>query len=467
VRAVTLFSLLLVAGIGATLGYVAGGGGVFALQGPAGFGRAAPTFADIVERLNPAVVHVDVIETEGRDPHEGIVDAPALDVPERSEGSGFIIDPAGYILTNQHLVAHPARIRVRLADKRELKAEVVGTDENTDLALLKVDGGGRLPVVPLGNSDRLRVGDWVCAIGNPLEFDHSVTVGVVSSKGRKIFNLSFDDYIQTDAAINPGNSGGPLINAAGEAVGISSAMSSEGQGIGFAIPINLARDVLNQLKAQGRVSRGYLGIELHEPDPDFLKLVGLEEPGGAVVLDVVKDGPGDEAGLKRYDVIKGVSGHPVKDSDDLVRRIATSAPGSSITLSVFRDGRLVSLRASLLERVPDESPAPTRKPPDRASQRGDSLGLLVVDLGEKAKASLDKGKVGVVIKDVIGADPGTDELDPGDLVVEINRQPTPDVAAYRRVVNTLAPGASAWLYVYRPRSSPAVSFLTKIEVERP
>jgi serine protease Do len=156
----------------------------------------------------------------------------------------------------------------------------------------------------------------------------------------------------------------------------------------------------------------------------------------------------------------------VKDSDDLVRRIATSAPGSSITLSVFRDGRLISLSASLLERVPDETPAAPKKPLDRAAQRGDSLGLLVAELGDKAKASLDKGKVGVVVKDVIGADPGTDELDPGDLVVEINRQPTPDLAAYRRVLSTLAPGESAWLYVHRPRPA-AASFLTKIEVERP
>jgi serine protease Do len=295
-----------------------------------------------------------------------------------------------------------------------------------------------------------------------------VTVGVVSSKGRKIFNASFDDYIQTDAAINPGNSGGPLINATGEAVGISSAMSSEGQGIGFAIPINLARDVLQQLRAKGRVSRGYLGIELHEPDPDFLKLVGLQEAGGAVVLDVEKDGPGEQAGLRRYDVIKSVSGHPVKDSDDLVRRIATAAPGSAITLSVFRDGKLVALHAELRDRPPDSVPSPSPKPPDHVAQRGDALGLVVTELGDKAKAALElRGKSGVVIKDIIGADPGTDDLDPGDLVVEINRQPTPDLGSYRRALAKMAPGQSAWLFVYRPRSNPAVSFLTKIEVERP
>ena len=194
-------------------------------------------------QVNPAVVHVDVIEDATENPHEGVVDAPALDLPRRGEGSGFIVDPNGYILTNHHLVPGPGRIRVRLADRRELPARLVGSDPSTDLALLKLEARG-LPIVRLGDSDRLRVGDWVCAIGNPLEFDHTVTVGVVSSLGRKIWNQSFDAYIQTDAAINPGNSGGPLVNRHGEAVGISAAVSSDAQGIGFAVPINVARAVL-------------------------------------------------------------------------------------------------------------------------------------------------------------------------------------------------------------------------------
>jgi serine protease Do len=462
-RVVGLISLALVAAIAGAVGFLAGGGGALSIPVPRS--ARAPSFADVVERLNAAVVHVDVIEAEGGNPHAGIEDAPALDVPERSEGSGFIVDASGYILTNEHLVAHPAKIRIRLADKRELKARVVGTDESTDLALLKVEAD-HLPTVPLGDSDRLRVGDWVAAIGNPLEFDHSVTVGVVSSKGRKIFNQSFDDYIQTDAAINPGNSGGPLINAVGEAIGISSAMSSEGQGIGFAIPINLAKEVLKQLRAQGRVSRGYLGIELHELDPDLSKLVGLQDGKGAVVLEVVKGGPGEAAGLRRYDVITGVSGHAISDGDELVRRIATSAPGSSVVLSVFRDGKALSVPAHLLERGPDSEPAAGKKLPDHASQRGDGLGLVVGELGAKAKTQLaEKDKAGVVIKDVIGLDPGADALDPGDVIVEINRQPTKDLAAYRRLLGSLVPGQSAWLFVYRPK--PVSSFLTKIEVERP
>ena len=462
-RIVGLTSLALVAIIAGALGFLLGGGG--ALSIPVLRSARAPSFADVVERLNAAVVHVDVIEAEGSSPYGSIEGAPALDIPDRSEGSGFIVDASGYILTNQHLVARQSKIRVRLADKRELKARVVGSDESTDLALLKVEAGN-LPTVPLGDSDTLRVGDWVCAIGNPLEFDHTVTVGVVSSKGRKIFNQSFDDYIQTDAAINPGNSGGPLINAAGEAVGISSAMSSEGQGIGFAIPINLAKDVLKQLRSQGRVSRGYLGIELHELDPDLSKLVGFENGKGAVVLDVVKGGPGEAAGLRRYDVITGVSGHPINDGDELVRRIATSAPGSSALLSVFRDGRTLSLSARLLERGPDTLPPADAKAPDLASHRGDALGLVVGDLGPRARSHLaPKDRAGVVIKDVVGLDPGADALDRGDVIVEINRHPAPDLAAYRRLLGALEPGQSAWLFVYRPR--PESSFLTKIEVEKP
>jgi serine protease Do len=458
-RAALAFSFALVASVGALLGLLAGGGGVVSHRPP-----GPPSFADVVQRVNPAVVHVDVVEPSGDNPHEGIEDAPELDLPRRGEGSGVVVDPQGYILTNHHLVPNPSHIRVRLADKRELPAVFVGGDAATDIALLKVEARG-LPTVTLGDSDRLRVGDWVCAIGNPLHFDHTVTVGVVSSKGRKIFNASFDDYIQTDAAINPGNSGGPLINASGEVVGINSAVSSEGQGIGFAVPINLARSVLEQLRTTGRVTRGYLGIQLHELDPDLQKLLGLKEGKGALVLDVLKGGAGEQAGLRRYDVITGVSGRAVEDGDQLVSTIAGLRPGSPVTLNIVRDGRPLSLGALLAERGPDEpgpSPSPTA---ENAAVSGDVLGLVVSELAAKVKTHLavPPDRLGVVIKDIVGVDPGTDDLEPGDIVVEVNRRPTPDVATYRRVLAALPRGAQAWLFVYRPR--PAGSFLTKVEVD--
>jgi serine protease Do len=469
-RAASVLGFALAAVLAGGLGYLAGGGGrVRAPLAPPGFGAAAPSFAEVVEGVNAAVVHVDVIEDARENPHEGVLDAPALDLPRRGEGSGFVVDPDGYILTNHHLVPGPGRVRVRFADKREMKARRVGSDPNTDLALIKVEATG-LPTVPLGDSDRLRIGDWVCAIGNPLEFDHTVTVGVVSSKGRKIFNQSFDSYIQTDAAINPGNSGGPLVDTQGEAVGINAAVSSEAQGIGFAVPINVARAVLAQLRDRGRVERGYLGIQLHELDPDLARMIGLRDARGALVVDVVEGEPAAKAGLRRWDVVTSVSGEAIEDGDALVRTISGLRPGTAVTLGLVRDGHPLRVAALLGERGSDEE---EDEEPDRATpaatappKKGDALGLAVAKLAAATRAELrvPRDHVGVVIQEVLGADPGTDALEEGDLVVEVNRKPTPDPAAYRRVLGSLSPGDAAWLYVFRPREKSG--FLTRIEVEK-
>jgi Do/DeqQ family serine protease len=423
-------------------------------------------FASIVERVNAGVVHISVVEEQRpvgftRSPEPG---------PRRGEGTGFVVDPAGYILTNQHVVGGAKRIRVRLSDRRELLATLLGADERTDLALLKVDAPG-LVAVPLGDSDRLRVGEWVCAIGNPYHFDHTVTVGVVSSLGRKIYDASFDAYIQTDAAINPGNSGGPLINAAGEAIGINAAMSVHGQGIGFAVPANVAKDVITQLREHGRVVRGYLGIQLEELDPDLQRLVGLPEGSGAVVVDVVRGGAADKAGLRRYDVITAVGGRRIKDGDHLVRTIAASAPGTRVPLTVYRDGRQVIVETGLDERV-DEAPTDEEPPAaqdTRPAGGGDALGLVVEPLTDELVATLEvpEDRRGVVVQEVTGFAPGLEALDRGDVIVEVNRLPTPDVAAWSRTVSALRPGESAWLYVYRPLPEPASSFLAKVTVEAP
>jgi serine protease Do len=466
-RAASVLGVGLAALVAAALGYLAGGGGrVVSPASPPGFGGAPPSFAEVVARVNPAVVHVDVIEDARENPHEGILDAPPLDLPRRGEGSGFVIDPEGYILTNHHLVPGPGRIRVRLADKRELPARRVGSDPNTDLALLKVEAKG-LPTVSLGDSDRLRVGDWVCAIGNPLEFDHSVTVGVVSSKGRKIFNQSFDAYIQTDAAINPGSSGGPLVDLSGEAVGISAAVSSDAQGIGFAVPVNVARAVLAELREHGQVRRGYLGILPHDLDPELARMIGLAEPRGALVVDVVEGEPAAAAGLRRWDVITAVSGSPIEDGDALVRTVSGLRPGTDVRLGVVRDGRPVTVAARLGERSFDDEAEPADEKPAKAPPpKGDALGLSVAALpvAKRAELRVPRDRLGVVIHEVLGADPGTDVLEEGDLVVEVNRRPTPDVAAYRRALGALAPGEGAWLYVFRPRQK--TSFLTRVEVEK-
>jgi serine protease Do len=446
---------------GSLVGLVAGGRG--SVRAP-GFGAAPPSFADIVERANPSVVQIMVVDRAGyvpEDEEEGEELDPGL--PRRGDGTGFVVDAEGYILTNQHLVAAPARIRVRFADKREAPATLVGSDASTDLALLKVEAHGLRPL-PLGDSDAVRVGDWVCAIGNPLSFDHSVTVGVVSSKGRKIWDTSFDAYLQTDAAINPGNSGGPLLSGSGEVVGVNAAMSVEGEGIGFAIPINIAREILDQLRTAGHVTRGYLGVELQELEPDLSRMLGLGEARGAMVLDVRAGGPGEQAGLERWDVITGIEGRPVADGDQLVRLVSARPPGTPVELSVIRDGRPLVLTARLERREAGEERAESVAEP--ASAGGDGLGLVVGELSRKARRrlKLPEERSGVVVHEVRSAAPGLDAVASGDLVVEVNRQPTPDVAAYRRALGALQPGAVAWLYVYRPR--PPGSFLAKVEVER-
>jgi serine protease Do len=466
-RAAFGFGLCLAAFVAGSIGFLAGGGGRLAAPpSPPGLFGSAPSFADVVAQVNPAVVHVDVIEDATEDPHQGVVDAPALELPRRGEGSGFIVDPSGYILTNHHLVPGSGRIRVRLADRRELPARLVGSDSSTDLALLKLEARG-LPVVRLGDSDRLRVGDWVCAIGNPLDFDHTVTVGVVSSLGRKIWNQSFDAYIQTDAAINPGNSGGPLVNRHGEAVGISAAVSSEAQGIGFAVPINVARAVLSQLRDRGHVERGYLGIQLQELDPDLARMIGLAEAKGALVLEAIPGEPAAKAGLRRWDVIRSVSGQAVDDGDALVRAVSALRPGTEVELGVVRDGRPLRIRARVEARGADEVAAPPLASPAAAPPRkGDALGLLVANLPAATRAELriPPERQGVVVRDVLGADAGSDELEEGDLVVEVNRRPTPDLSAYRKVIGGLEPGAPAWLYVFRPK--PQQSFLTRLYAEK-
>ncbi|HEY3884540.1 MAG TPA: trypsin-like peptidase domain-containing protein, partial [Vicinamibacterales bacterium] len=268
----------------------------------------AVNFADVAERINPTVVNIDAATRGGSEPrrHGGVDDSDGqrdYDLPHLGSGSGFIIDRAGFILTNYHVIEDADRITVTLADGRVLKGDLVGTDPAIDVALLRVSSSTPLPQAPLGNSDNLRVGEWVCAIGNPLGYVHSVTVGVVSFLGRKLFDASLDDYIQTDAAINFGNSGGPLLNARGEVVGINAAISSRAANIGFAVPINQAVAILPQLKTRGRVLRGFIGVTLTDVTPDLQRSLGLTVSRGAIVQDIAADSPAQHAGLRPYDVI--------------------------------------------------------------------------------------------------------------------------------------------------------------------
>ena len=469
-RPVLVLSFALVAAVAGLLGVLVGGGGTVAVPGGTlSAATASVSFADVVASVNPAVVHITAIQGEPRAGGTTASPRRGFSNVRRGEGTGFIVDSDGYILTNHHLVSSPERIRVRLADRREFTATLVGSDPSTDLALLKVKATS-LPAVKMGDSDRLRVGEWVCAIGNPYRFEHSVTVGVVSSKGRKIYNASFDAYIQTDAAINPGNSGGPLINAAGEAIGINSAMSVQGQGIGFAVPINVAKDILGALRTQGHVSRGYLGIQLQDLDPDLQSLVKTKEDHGAVVLDVLPGEAGEAAGLKRYDVITDVSGTRVDDGDALVRQISRHAPGSTVALTVAREGRKLQLQARLAERAmtdeDDEADDESEDWEQDLSSEGDAFGLVTSELTPAMQRELDvpEDRRGVVVKDVVGLSPDIDVLAHGDVIVEVNRHATPHQADYRKVLSSLHDGQVAWLFVYRPQ--PEATFLAKVDVEK-
>jgi len=317
------------------------------------------SFADVSERINAAVVNIDASANTrergpvrpGRPGTDDPADGPRdLDTPRPGSGSGFLIDKAGYILTNNHVIEAAQRITVTLADGRSFKADVVGADAAIDIALLHIEGAADLPEAPLGNSDRLRVGEWVCAIGNPLGYVHSVTVGVVSFVGRKLYDPSLDNYIQTDAAINFGNSGGPLINTRGEVIGINAAVSPRTSSIGFAVPINQAVAVLPQLKSAGRVARGFIGVTLTDVTPSLERALGLTVSHGAVVQDISVNSPAERAGLRPYDVVIEVEGHPVESNEELIHEIAARAPGTVARLAVVRDGRHQSILIKLAER---------------------------------------------------------------------------------------------------------------------
>ena len=324
-----------------------------ALGGGSAIGALPVNFADVVERINPAVVNIDATargdgarrRSRGLREPSDLYQRPdsngqrAPELPHRGTGSGFIIDADGSILTNNHVIEGADRISVKLADGRSLRARVIGSDPDTDVALITVDGQAGLPVAPIGDSSNLRTGEWVCAIGNPLGYEHTVTVGVVSYRGRKLFDPSLDDYIQTDAAINFGNSGGPLINARGEVIGINAAISSRASSIGFAVPINVASAIIPQLRARGRVSRGYIGVGLRDVDRDLERSLNLAVSRGAFVQDVASGSPAERAGLRPYDVILAFDGVPVANDDELIRRISGNPPGTSAAVGRSAEGR--------------------------------------------------------------------------------------------------------------------------------
>jgi serine protease Do len=366
---------------------------------------------------------------------------PQMQPHEQALGSGFIVSKDGYILTNNHVVGNADLVIVTVGDKPPVKAEVVGTDPPTDLAVIKIQGAADLPVVPLGDSDKLRVGDWVMAIGQPFGLTHTVTKGIISALNRKQMHLTtYEDFIQTDAAINPGNSGGPLINRDGQVVGINTAiLGSEGNiGIGFAIPVNMAKDVYEQIVKTGKVTRGYLGVDIQELTSDLAAAFSLPaDVNGILVTYVAADSPAEKAGLRQGDVITQFDGRPIRDASLLQSQIASMKPGSQVSLLALRDGKPDTVTVQLGTR-PTQPPTTEKEGAKRAII--EMLGLAVQDLTTDLAERLDyQGLSGVVVlavEDNSIAD--ASGLSAGMLIQEIDRQPVKNVKEFEQALEAAA-----------------------------
>jgi len=347
---------------------------------------------------------------------------------QRSLGTGFIISTDGYIVTNNHVVADADTVYVSLqgapGKERSLVARVIGADEETDLALVKVQAPNELPSVSFGDSDALEVGEWVLAIGNPFGLGHTVTAGILSAKGRNIQSGPFDNFLQTDASINPGNSGGPLINKDGKVIGINTAIVASGQGIGFAIPSNMAAKIIEQLKSSGKVSRGWIGVNMQDVDANTAKALGLKTDKGALVGGVMPGQPADKAGIRAGDVIVKVDATPIEDTSGLLRSIATLSPGTKVTITVIRDGKFLELPVTLAARNVRGASA-QHDAQEGQKKPGALLGLSVRSLtAEEAKSrNLAPGTGLLVVSSEPGKLAAENDIRKGDVILTANLQP--------------------------------------------
>jgi serine protease Do len=433
---------------------------------PLGTQPERPAFVELAKSLDPAVVNISSSSKpeaqrprqrspfgEEGDPFQDFFDrffggrrAPKRQRP--SLGSGFIIHSSGYIVTNNHVVEGADEIKVTLASKDTLDAKLIGRDPKTDLALIKVTSDKPLPTVPFGNSEVLEVGDWVLAIGNPFGLGHTVTAGIVSAKGRIIGAGPYDDFIQTDASINPGNSGGPLFNMRGEVIGINTAIVAGGQGIGFAIPSNMAKEVLLQLHGAGKVTRGWLGVAIQRLSQDLVKAFGLENDQGALVADVVPDGPAAKAGIERGDIIVALQGQKIQDSTELPRMVGTLAPGTRVDLDILRAGKKQTISVTLGTLKDEEEEKVARlKPPDVEDALGLQVQAITPDLARSLRL---ENAEGVVVSQVVPDGPAAEAgVRRGDIVREVNRKPVTDMDSYQDATAGLEPQAPVLLLLER------------------
>ena len=360
---------------------------------------------------------------------------------QRSLGSGFVISPDGFIVTNNHVVDGADEVKVQFRNnEKPIPAKVIGRDKETDLALLKIEGKSNLPYLEFGDSSKIKVGEWVLAIGNPFGLENTVTLGIVSAKGRIIGAGPFDNFLQTDASINPGNSGGPLIDLDGKVVGINTAIVASGQGIGFAIPSGMAKDVIAQLREGKTVKRGWLGVTIQDIDENTAKALGMENTKGSLVTSVIEGEPAAKAGIKTGDVITAVGGEPVDDSNQLLRRVAALKPGETASLSVLRKGATQTMSVTLGQRDAKKLAQNAPGGPDAEDEASDTaasvIGLSVRAVtGQEAKAlGMDK-PLGVLVTEVADGS-GAEQADvrPGDVIVEVNQRPVNSPDDFKTVV---------------------------------
>ena len=439
-----------------------------------------PDFTELYERQGPAVVSIDVTQKArrqrapdiseddpfyeffrrfGQIPRNGPGGGHQREFETQSTGSGFIFSADGYIVTNAHVVDESNEVTVRLTDKREFIAKVIGTDKRTDVALLKIEAKD-LPKVSIGDPDKLKVGEWVVAIGKPFGLENTMTAGIVSAKGRDLPQENLVPFIQTDVAINPGNSGGPLFNMKGEVVGINSLIYSRTggyMGLAFAVPIDIAMNAVSQLREKGRVTRGRIGVQIQELTKESAEAFGLKQASGALVNGVEKDGPSAKAGVESGDIILKVDGRDVRSSNDLPRIITAIRPGTKITLTVWRKGVQKDLAVTVAEMKEDVASAQPRRgtPSPKEKAKPNRMGLVLSDLTDEQRKELDLKSGGVLIEDVVGVVRGN--VQPGDVILAIIQKGVPAEAKSAAQVNDilakLDKGASVTLQVRRGDNS--------------
>ncbi|MDD2735119.1 MAG: DegQ family serine endoprotease [Desulfuromonadaceae bacterium] len=432
------------------------------------------SFADLAEKVQPAVVNISTTSTvtvpgnpfrhflgpgqgnqgDQNDPFgdffKNFFDQnPDRKMKQQSLGSGFIINKDGFIITNNHVVDKADEIKVKLSDGREFKAKVIGRDPKTDLALIKISSVFKdLPVLELGDSDKMRVGDWVLAVGNPFGLEHTVTQGIISATGRVIGSGPYDNFLQTDAPINPGNSGGPLVNLKGEVIGINSAIVPGGQGIGFAIPSALAKTIMAQLKEKGKVVRGWIGVTIQTVTPDLAKSFGMKEAKGALVGDVVTDGPAEKGGIKTGDIIIAFDGKYVKTSNDLPRLVAETPVGKSVELTIIRESKEVRISVKIEEMTEDKIAVQSSTPVQSFGMKVDNI---TPQLHQQFSITEKSGVVVVTVERGSLADESG--IQPGDVIKEVNRKPVRTVADFNAAVIKSGKGNATLLLLKRGKQT--------------